>query len=260
MKIGIIGTGNIATFLLDQVQKNNDYDGEISAVFGRNQEIGLQLSERFGVDFYSDFQKFLETPMDIVVEAATAEVARMYAKDIVKSNKDLVVSSIGVFSDIEFLDELSVLTEANDVHIYLPSGAIGGLDLLQSANALNGLNKVGITTRKSPGSLGMDKVYEEEILFEGSAREAVKRFPKNVNVALILALAGIGVEKTTVRVVVDPNVTQNTHTIEAEGDFGKMHLQVENTPMVHNPKTSLLAALSILATLQNKDRSVKIGN
>ncbi len=260
MKIGIVGTGNISTFLLDQVKKNNDFEGEVVAIFGRNQEAGMQLSERFGVEFHIDFETFLESAMDIVVEAATGEAVRLYAKDILGSDKDLIVSSIGAFSDIQFLDEISALTKKNGRHMYLPSGAIGGLDLLKSANALNGLKRVQITTRKSPASLGMDGDCPEEILFEGSAREAIQRFPKNVNVALVLALAGIGVEKTGVRVIADPAIARNTHTIEAEGSFGYMHLKVENNPMPTNPKTSLLAALSILAALQNKEDSVKIGS
>ena len=77
---------------------------------------------------------------------------------------------------------------------------------------------------------------------------------------MTLALAGIGVEKTSVRIIVDPAIKQNSHTIEAEGNFGKMKLQVENNPMPSNPKTSLLAALSILTVLQNTNRALRIGN
>ncbi|REB05236.1 aspartate dehydrogenase [Sporosarcina sp. BI001-red] len=260
MKIGIIGTGNIATYLLEEISRNTGFEGEIVALFGRNQEVGNQLSEKFGVDFYTDLHSFLNTDIDIVVEAATVEAASVYVKDVVEDKKNLVISSIGVFKAIRFYDELKGLAESNDVTIYLPSGAIGGLDLLQSANAVNGLERVKITTRKSPASLGLNENHKEEVLFDGSAREAIERFPKNVNVALVLAIAGVGVEETKVCVIVDPSVTQNIHTIEAEGDFGKMHLQVENNPMPNNPKTSLLAALSILSTLQNKDRAVKIGS
>ncbi|MGH2318569.1 aspartate dehydrogenase [Planococcus sp. SE5232] len=259
MNIGIIGTGNIATYLLEQVNGKQKAHGRIIAVFGRNQEMGHQLSEQFSADFYTDLQAFLKLPLDIVVEATTVEAARLYVKDVVTHKKDLVVSSIGVFKDAGFLDELKTLAESLGTQIYLPSGAIGGLDVLQSAKAAGGLEQVQLTTRKSPASLGMD-ADKEKVIFEGSARDAVEQFPKNVNVAMTLALAGIGIEKTSVRIIVDPAVEQNTHTIEAEGDFGKLQLQVENHPMPSNPKTSLLAALSILAVLQNKDGALKIGN
>ena len=259
MDIGIIGTGNIAAYLLEQVNGKHVANGRITAVFGRNQEVGRRLKERFEVDFYTDFQAFLKTPLDIVVETATVEAAGLYLKDVITHKKDLIVSSIGVFKDVGFLDEVKTLAEAAGTQIFLPSGAIGGLDVLQSAKALGGLRQVQITTRKSPASLGIDS-DEEKVIFEGSAFDAVEKFPKNVNVALVLAIAGIGARKTRVRVIVDPAIERNTHIIEAEGDFGRMQLQVENNPMPSNPKTSLLAALSILAVLQNKDHALKIGN
>ncbi len=259
MNIGIIGTGNIATFLLEQINRNGMADGKVIAVFGRNLDVGPKLCGDFGVDFYTDLQAFLKAPLDIVVEAVTVDAARIFLKDVVASQRDLVVSSIGVFKDAEFFNDVKALAEANGTNVFLPSGAIGGLDVLQSAKAVGGLERVQITTRKSPASLGMN-ADEEAVIFEGSAYEAIEEFPKNINVALVLALAGIGVEKTRVRVIVDPTIEQNTHTIEAEGDFGRMQLQVENNPMPNNPKTSLLAALSILAVLQNKDNAVRIGN
>ena len=259
MNIGIIGTGNITAYLLEGINVNHLANGKITAIFGRNKEVGMRLSEQFNVYFHTDIQSFLETPLDIVVEAATVEAAGLYVKDVVAHKKDLVVSSIGVFKEIAFLDEIKASAESQGTHIFLPSGAIGGLDVLQSAKAAGGLERVQITTRKSPQSLGI-RADEEKVIFEGSAYEAVEKFPKNVNVALVLAIAGIGVEKTKVRVIVDPAIERNTHTIEAEGDFGKMQLQVENKPMPNNPKTSLLAALSILAVLQNKDRALRIGN
>lgn len=259
MNIGIIGTGNIASYLLEQVNVNDMADGRITAVFGRNVEAGQRLKEQFDIEFYTDLQEFLMTPLEIVVEAVTVEAAGLFLKDVVVHKKDLIVSSIGVFKDIAFLDELKILAKSQNTHIFLPSGAIGGLDILQSAKALGGLEHVQITTRKSPESLGMES-DAEQVIFDGSAYEAVEQFPKNVNVALVLAIAGIGDQKTRVRIIVDPAVERNTHTIEAQGDFGKMRLQVENNPMPSNPKTSLLAALSILSVLQNKGNALRVGN
>ncbi|MCM3758560.1 aspartate dehydrogenase [Sporosarcina aquimarina] len=260
MKIGIIGTGNIATYLLEKINDEKWLNGEVIALFGRNREVGENLATRYGIDFHTEFQDFLDAPITMVVEAATIEAANHYIKAVVTSKKDLIVSSIGVFNDIQLLDELKELAESNGVQVSLPSGAIGGLDLLKSANAVNGLKHVQITTRKSPASLGLQANHGEELLFDGSAREAIPKFPRNMNVALVLALAGIGIEKTRVQVVVDPAVKRNTHVIEADGDFGNMKLQIENNPMPNNPKTSHLAALSILDALKNKDYSIRIGN
>ncbi|AIY04573.1 aspartate dehydrogenase [Planococcus sp. PAMC 21323] len=259
MNIGIIGTGNIAAYLLEQINVNQLVDGKITAVFGRNKRVGPRLSEQYHIDFYTNIEEFLNTPLDIVVEASTIEAASLYVEDVVAHKKDLVVSSIGVFKETAFLDRVKELAASLGTTVFLPSGAIGGLDVLQSAKAAGGLTRVQITTRKSPASLGIES-EEEQIVFEGSAYQAVEKFPKNVNVALVLAIAGIGVEKTNVRVIVDPAVTQNSHVIEAEGDFGRMELKVENNPMLSNPKTSLLAALSILSVLQNKESALRIGN
>src|SRR5690606_1897713 len=155
-----------------------------------------------------------------------------------------------VVKDADVLERVKHLAETSVTQIFLPSGAIGGLDLLQSANATGGWERVQITTRKSPESRGMG-TKEARVRFEGSASDAVEKVPRQVNVALVLAIAGIGADKTNVRVIVDAAVERNSHTIEAEGEFGRLELKIENSPMPDNPKTSLLAALSILAVLQN---------
>ncbi|GKV56449.1 L-aspartate dehydrogenase [Sporosarcina sp. NCCP-2222] len=259
MKIGIIGTGNIATHLLEVFNIDKQVDGKVVSLFGRNNEAGERLKEQYGVAFYTDFQAFLQSSIDIVVEAATVEAAVHYMKQIVENKKDLIVSSIGALKDDAFLQEIRDLAKRNGVIIYLPSGAIGGLDLLQSANAIGGLREVRITTKKSPRSLGMESIEEAAVIFEGSARAAIERFPRNVNVALLLSLAGLGSEKTMVRVIADPDIDRNTHCIEAAGDFGEMRMEIENKPMPSNPKTSYLAALSIISTLKNKGNAVRIG-
>lgn len=260
MKIGIIGTGNIAKYMLESINANGKLDGKVTSIWGRNKEVGQLLGEQYNTDFYMGFQNFLDSEIDIVVEAATIGVTIQYMKKVLESKKDVVISSIGAFNDIGFFKTMEETAQLYSKHIFLPSGAIGGLDLLQSANSLNGLTEVSITTRKSPESLGLEGVSEEQLLFEGSARAAIELFPKNVNVALLLSLAGIGADKTKVRIIVDPTIKRNTHIIEANGDFGTMHLTIENNPMADNPKTSHLAALSILSILQNKDRSISIGS
>ena len=143
--------------------------------------------------------------------------------------------------------------------IYLPSGAIAGLDGIKSVK--NELNSISITTTKHPRSLkgarffetskiNIDSISSRTIIFEGTAKEAVSLFPANINVAALLSLSGIGSEKTKVIMVADPNTDKNTHHIEAEGKFGKMTFTVENFPDSNNPKTSRLAILSAIETLR----------
>lgn len=117
-----------------------------------------------------------------------------------------------------------------------------------------------MTTRKPPTALPTGEIVEgEKVLFEGSASDAIKQFPRNINVAIVLSLAGLGPEKTKVKIIADPAVVQNRHLVEAEGSFGNFKLNIENNPMPTNPKTSFLAALSVLSTLQNKGQSLQIG-
>ncbi|PID14882.1 aspartate dehydrogenase [Sporosarcina sp. P34] len=260
MKIGIIGTGNIAQYLLESINGNSKVDGEIISIFGRNQEVGPVLESQYSATFYTDFQEFIQSPMDVVVEAATIEVAMEHMEVVLVNKKDMILSSIGAFKDVAYLNEMKEVARKNQQHIYLPSGAIGGLDLLQSANSLGGLKEVRITTRKSYPSLGLDVKPVEECIFDGVALEAIEKFPKNVNVALLLSIAGLGADKTIVRVIADPKIQRNTHLIEAKGDFGKMNLLIENEPMPNNPKTSYLAALSIVSTLQNKGNAITVGS
>ena len=260
MKIGIIGTGNIAQYLLKSINGNEKVDGEIVSIFGRNQEVGQQLESQYGMKFFTDFQEFMKSPIELVVEAATIGVAVEHMEEVLATNKDLIVSSIGAFKDVEFLEQIKAVARKYNQHIYLPSGAIGGLDLLQAANSLGGLEEVSITTRKSYESLGLENKDVEECIFDGVALDAIEQFPKNVNVALLLSIAGLGADQTFVRVIADPKVHRNTHSVEAIGDFGKMNLTIENEPMPNNPKTSYLAALSIVATLQNRGNAITIGS
>ncbi|MGE7184833.1 aspartate dehydrogenase [Peribacillus sp. NPDC006672] len=261
MKLGLIGCGNIGKFLLQAI--NNDGllpGGKIVSVYARRQEIAAQLAEEFRTQPFNDVDELLKSDVDLVIEAATIEAAEEYALKVLKSGKNLLLSSIGVMANAAFEEQSNLICKNENVNIFLPSGAIGGLDVLKSAKAVNGLESVCITTRKPPNALPAGSSMEEEtVLFEGSAAEAIKQFPRNINVAIVLSLAGLGSEKTKVKIIADPSVLKNIHLIEASGSFGKLKLEVENDPMPNNPKTSYLAALSVLATLQNKEKSVQIG-
>lgn len=261
MKLGLIGCGNIGKFLLQAINKDGLLPGgKIVSIYARRAEIAAQLAEEFGTKSYRDVDSLLDSDVDLVIEAATIEAAQEYALKVLESGKDLLLSSIGVMADAAFEEDSRQLCRKHNVNVFLPSGAIGGLDVLKSAKAVNGLESVSITTRKPPSALPAGaSLKKETILFEGSAAEAIKQFPRNINVAIVLSLAGLGSEKTQVKIIADPDVLKNSHFIEASGSFGTLKLEVENDPMPNNPKTSYLAALSVLATLQNKGTAVQIG-
>lgn len=141
--------------------------------------------------------------------------------------------------------------------IHAPSGALGGLDAVQ-ALAVAGLDEVRLTTRKPPAGLGLG-VSEETLIFEGTARQAIELYPANVNVAVALSLAGLGPDRTVIRLIADPAVARNIHTVYARGAAGEVEFTSRNVPFPENPKTSWLAALSAIALLRRLSAQLRVG-
>jgi aspartate dehydrogenase len=260
MRIGLIGGGNIGKFLLQSINIDGLLPGgKIVGLYTRNQQSAEQLAAQFDIENYSDIQSLIQSNIDLVVEAATIEVVKDHAASILKSGKDLVLSSVGALADVNFYQNLEGICRESSTKIHLPSGAIGGLDVLKASKSNGELESVSIITRKPPQALPGAPADREHVMFEGTANEAIELFPKNINVSIILSLAGLGPNQTGVKIISDPTVRKNSHSIEATGSFGKLSLSVENDPMPNNPKTSYLAALSVLSVLKNIDAVVKVG-
>ncbi len=203
---------------------------------------------------------------DLVIEAANPQVAAEVLVGAVAARKDVMIMSVG-----GVLDNEHVLTAAEDagIKVIIPSGAVAGIDAIK-ASKIAGIESATLTTRKSPKSLkgapyialkgiDMDAIKGETVIFEGSALEAVKGFPKNINVSALLALAGIGGEKTRVRIVASPEYTKNIHEIEVRGKAGVIFTRAENFPSPDNPGTSYLAVLAAIECLRGYFSSVRIG-
>lgn len=260
MRIGLIGGGNIGKFLLESINIDGLLpNSKIVGLYTRNEQAAKQLAEQFNSVPYSSIPSLIHSDVDLIIEAATVQVAKDIAAPVLENGKDLVLSSVGALADLELYQNLEKICHDNGTKIYLPSGAIGGLDVLKAAKSIGELETVSIITKKPPRALPGAPTDCKQVMFEGAASEAIELFPKNINVSIILSLAGLGPEHTRVKIVSDPEVEKNNHIIEATGSFGKLSLQVENNPMPNNPKTSYLAALSVLSTLKNKDASILVG-
>jgi aspartate dehydrogenase len=191
---------------------------------------------------------------DVVLEAATAAAMPAILRTAWRHNKPCIALSVGGFAlDPELLRE----AEQAACPVYLPSGAIAGLDGVLALREL-GLDEVSLTTTKHPRSLSGVPYLEQQgftpsnlsgplTVFEGSAGEAIRNFPANVNVAITLSLAGIGFERTQVRLVADPDTTRTIHTIVAKAGDCMISATTTGIPLPQNPKSSLLAVESAIA-------------
>lgn len=258
MNIGLIGAGAIAHFLLEEINQKQQDNLHITSIFVRDKEKYQRLEEDFGIKLFTDLDAFLDLEIDIVVEAADINAVKALVPSIIK-RKNVVVISVGALADEGLLAEINDLTDKYKNEVYLPSGAIGGLDLIQNAHALGTVTSVSLTTRKPARSLIDKDINEPKVVFEGSAVDAIGQFPKNMNVSIILSLAGIGMDKTNVRLIADPHIENNIHHMEVAGDFGEAVFTIQNNPLPENPKTSYLAAMSILGTLKRINGKLKIG-
>ncbi len=199
-------------------------------------------------------------------ECAPAALLRDIAEPGLASGHTLVVLSCGALLDNFDLVELA---RRHAARILVPTGALLGLDAVQAA-AVGTISRVHMITRKPPNGLAgapylvengiaVDGLVAAKRVFTGTAREAARGFPANVNVAAALALAGIGPDRTTIEIWADPAVDRNIHRIEVEADAARLSLQVENVPSVENPRTGRLTALSVVALLRKLSSPLAIG-
>ncbi len=264
--LGIIGCGNIGAALARAADK--DLADKISRIILWDidpQKTALLKKELSNVDAASDEEEVMDEA-DLVVEAVAPSVVKGLLQKAVEKRRDIMIMSVG-----GVLDGPEVLEDARKqgIRVILPSGAISGIDALKAAKVA-GIDSVTITTRKPPGSLKgapyltdkgieTDKIKEETVIFEGSAADAIKAFPKNINVSMLLSLAGIGSQRTMVRIITSPEYTRNTHEVEVKGISGIITARTENVPSPQNPKTSYLAVLSAIASLLEYFDTVRIG-
>ena len=204
---------------------------------------------------------------DLIVEAATQAALREFGPAVLSAGKHLMVLSVGALVGV--LEGWAALAEKHGCRILVPSGAIAGLDGVKGARE-GAITAVTMETRKPPRGLAgapyieqqgidLDRITTETLVFEGPATEAVRGFPANVNVVAALSLAGIGPERTRIKIYAVPGQARNQHRITVEGEFGTLRIEVENVPS-ENPRTGRLSYLSAIAMLREMGAAVQVGN
>jgi aspartate dehydrogenase len=269
LKVGIVGCGAIGTSLAKAIIEDLSHKSQLSALYD------LDIEKAYNLAHAIDNQKLVALNLeslinkaDLVIEATKADSAVEIIKKTISASKDIMIMSVGGI--VENYKELFIMAQEKNRHIFIPSGAICGIDGLKAA-ACGKINKVTLTTKKpAKAFLGtpyvlkqkirLDNLSEDIVIFEGDAFSAIRAFPQNINVAVTLSIAGVGPRDTLIRIIASPKIDKNIHEVEIISDSGKIVTRTENVVHPDNPKTSYLAVLSAVATLKQILEPVKVGS
>jgi aspartate dehydrogenase len=264
IRVGVFGLGTIGRQVcraLDAGIEGLSLSGAIARDQAKAEEFLRSLTR--GALFGSTAE--LIASSDLVVEAATQSALRELAPQVLAAGRDLMVMSCGALLD---RGDWVALAEQNGCRILVPSGGIAGLDAVKAAR-VGEVRRVAIESRKAPlkwagapyveqHAIDLDAITRETVLFEGSSVEACSAFPANLNVVAALSMAGVGGERTAVRILAVPGLERNAHRITVEGEFGTLDVSIENIPS-ENPRTAKLAYLSAIAMLRELGATLRVG-
>lgn len=259
LRFALIGCGAIGTALLELVKDDVGLAAAAIVVPAGSEADARAVAARLA----HGAQVVSAVPaegIDLVVEAAGHAAIEQHVLPALKRGVPAIVASVGALSTEGLPQRLEAAAREGGAQVQLIAGAIGAIDALAAAR-VGGLETVRYTGRKpprawtgTPAEEGRDlgALAAEAVIFEGSAREAARLYPKNANVAATVSLAGLGLDRTMVRLIADPAVTENVHQVEAEGAFGRFELTMRNRPLAANPKTSALTVYSAVRALRGR--------
>ena len=264
--VGVIGLGAIGSRLVEVLTKEFSSEARVDFLCDLKEDKIREIRKRWVPKAQGLAWPLLVEKADLIIEAASQTIALPVAQRALEQNKQVIILSIG---GLLTWNGLSLVLAKTQGKLWIPSGALAGVDGLLAANQGH-VRRVTLTTRKPLAGLEgapylekkkirLSAIKKPTLIFKGNAAEAIRAFPRNVNVAATLALAGLGPRKTQVRIFASPTYRRNQHEVEIEGDFGRIRTEVENLPSAANPRTSELAILSCLATLKKIFSRVHIG-
>lgn len=265
-KIALIGFGTIASDVLNGLQELTDQAATEWAVLLRAGS-ARRNSVPAAVHMVSTLDELLAWQPDLVIEAASQDAVKEGIISVLEKGISVVVTSVGALADPAIYNTAVAAAQKGRAQLIIPAGAVASLDYLGALGCISPASVV-YESRKpiaawrdelSAMGLNPDTLDHEVELFSGSAQEAATRYPKNLNVAATLALAGVGMERTQVRVVCDPKVQGNQHKISVDSPLGTLVTTQLNSPSKSNPKTSWLVAQSVIHTVKRQFSTVLVG-
>ena len=263
-RIAVIGYGAIAKELIERLQTHTTLSCTLAVLFRESRSELPALPQ--GVQALREMKDLIDFQPDLVIEAAGQAAVREYALPCLQSGLVFMAAAVGALADDALRTALTRAAIEGRGKLILPSGAVASLDYIQAVRRLPS-TVVTYESRKPP-SAWKDELTkrglplsptEPILLFEGDAGQAATLFPQNLNVAATLAVAGMGMTATRVRVVVDPAAKGNEHHIRVSGEAGELQTQVRNKPSPDNPKTSWVVGLSILTAVEKHFAPVVVG-
>ncbi len=257
LDIGLIGYGAIARYVADRL--SDDPRFRISLVFVRPGRQSAAVAA-LGTSVQAlDNLRDLEHLPKVVVDCAGHEGLRQFGPEILARGADLITVSNGALADAGLAVELLDAATRGGSRLRLLPGAIGAIDAVSAAK-VGGLDVVTYTGRKPPAawrgtpaesSVDLSSLTEPVTHFDGTARQAAAQYPMNANVAATVAIAGLGLDHTQVRLIADPSMSKNAHQVEAVGAFGKLSMTIETNTLPQNDRSSALAAMSVVRALRD---------
>ncbi|MBW9223517.1 aspartate dehydrogenase [Methanothermococcus sp. SCGC AD-155-E23] len=264
LRIGMVGCGAIATSIVNAILKGI-INPKVVALYDRHIHKAEKLGRLVGAEVCHSIEELVEKDLDLVIECASIQAVEEVATRAIERGKDVIIMSVGAFKDLNLYKKLYNLAKKHNRRIYIPSGAIAGIDAIKAAS-LGEIYEVTLTTVKPLEGLrdalerlgfDIDAISEPTTVFEGSFSEAIEKFPQNINVSLVLYLASNF--PTKVKIVVDPKISVNRHEVTVRGSTGTIRTVVENVPSRENPKTSALAAYSVIRLIKDLSEPMVVG-
>lgn len=262
LRVTLIGWGAINRRVAELLAERSKGDIAIAAVAVRNAAAAGDIP--VGAKLITTPDELAGLDLDLIVEAAGREAVGIWGEAALAHAPAFAVASTSAFCDDALLDRLIATAESRGSQILIPPGALAGIDGIAAATLLP-LDEVIHRIVKPPAAwrdtsaeslIALDGLTQASTFFSGTAREAASRFPQNANVAVITALAGIGLDRTRVELVADPAAGGNGHQLSARGAFGKLDIVIENRPLATNPKSSEMTALGLVRLIENRVRTL----